>query len=141
MSANDDNQVLSLSRARKSDDMVGVFAQYFEWNISAALEKIGESPAQAEKALQQQQRAENVHRKKWERTMLFTSHLEMLRAVAAEPNVVVLIGVPPSVHGDSNHALELDCVRAGVRGVFVEKPISCAPPTSASVRSAPSKRA
>ena len=53
MPANDDNQVLSLSRARKSDDMVGVFAQYFEWNISAALEKIGESPAQTEKALGQ----------------------------------------------------------------------------------------
>jgi len=53
MPANDDNQVLSLSGARKGNDMVGVFAQYFEWNISAALEKIGELPAEAEKALGQ----------------------------------------------------------------------------------------
>ena len=53
MPANDDNQFLSVSRACERDDMVGVFTRYFEWNISAALKKIGKLPAQTEKALGQ----------------------------------------------------------------------------------------
>ncbi len=60
----------------------------------------------------------NPNKHKWVDTKIFSSYQEMLKEVHTD---CVFIGVPPSVHGSMQNALELDCIKAGTN-LFIEKP-------------------
>lgn len=102
------------------------------WDHATRLEKmnvvfVGISDpfvAQAEKVLAIRRQDSNLNKHKWADTQIFCSSEQMLANVAAD---CVFIGVPPNAHGSDEKPLELQCINANAN-IFIEKPISCAPP-------------
>ena len=101
------------------------------WDHASRLERmenlkfVGIADPLVQKAMQAlEHRKRGSYGQLYEDCEVFATYESMLEK--AKPDAV-FIGVPPFVHGASDKAIELHCVRAGVH-CFVEKPLSVAPP-------------